>query len=144
MTGENTLEAGSTATRPMTFVYDRLATANKVILQLRLETCAEYAQAQGWEIGGWFVDEGDDALTADRRPAFDAMCNTIRAAGADVPRVCLVYDWHRLSCDQEACGLLTRRLLQLGAQVQTCFGEQRRPDGTWVQQARPATAPTIA
>jgi hypothetical protein len=72
------------------------------------------------------------------------MCNTIRAADADTPRVCLVYDWHRLSCDQEACGLLTRRVLRLGARVETCFGEQRRPDGTWVQRARPATAPTTA
>jgi DNA invertase Pin-like site-specific DNA recombinase len=139
-----TFRTDSSASPPLAFVYDRRATVNKVILQLRLETCAQYAEAQGWQIGGWFVDEGDDALTADRRPAFDAMCNTIRAADIDTPRVCLVYDWHRFSCDQQACGLLTHRVLRLGARVETCFGEQRRPDGTWVQRARPATAPTTA
>jgi DNA invertase Pin-like site-specific DNA recombinase len=80
---------------PLAFVYDRFATANKVILRLRLETCAQYAETQSWQIGGWFVDEGDDALTTDTRPAFDAMCNTIRAAYADTPRVCLVYDCQR-------------------------------------------------
>jgi DNA invertase Pin-like site-specific DNA recombinase len=130
--------------KPLAFVYDRLVTTNKVILQLRLEACAQYVEKQGWEVGGWFVDEGDDALTTDRRPAFDAMCNTIRAAGADVPRVVLVHDWDRFSRDREACGLLTRRLLQLGVRIETCFGEQRRPDGTYVQRARPTTAPTIA
>ncbi|MBV9026569.1 MAG: recombinase family protein [Streptomycetaceae bacterium] len=129
---------------PLAFIYDRLATVNRVILQLRLETCAQYAGAQGWQIGGWFVDEGDDALTTDRRPAFDAMCNTIRAAGVDAPRVCLLHDWDRLSRDKETCGLLTGRVLRLGARVETCFGEQRRPDGIWVQRARPATTPTIA
>jgi DNA invertase Pin-like site-specific DNA recombinase len=129
---------------PLAYIYDRVATTNRVVLQLRLEACAQYADAQGWEIGGWFVDEGDDALTTDKRPSFDAMCNTIRAASVDTERVCLVNDWDRLSRDQEALGLFTRQVLQLGARVETCFGEQRRPDGTWVQRARPTTAPVTA
>ncbi|MCQ4081757.1 recombinase family protein [Streptomyces sp. RB6PN25] len=134
-----------TAEQPaLAYVYDRHATANTVVLRLRLQVCAQYAEAQGWMIGGWFVDEGDDALTNDRRPAFEAMLNTIRVAGVDTPRVCLAYDWDRLSRDQEARGLLTRRVLHLGAWVETCCGEQRRPDGTWVQRARLTTAPITA
>lgn len=126
------------------YVYDRHATASTVVLQLRLEACAQYADAHGWQIGGWFVDEGDDALTNDKRPAFEAMLNTLHAAGVDTPRVCLVNDWDRLSRDQEARGLLTRRVLHLGAWVETCRGEQRRPDGTWVQRARLTSAPITA
>jgi DNA invertase Pin-like site-specific DNA recombinase len=126
--------------RPLAFIYDRHATANKVMLQLRLEACAQYAEAQGWQIGGWFVDEGDDALTTDKRPAFEAMLNTVRAASIDVPRVCLVHDWDRLSHDQESRRLLTRRVLHLGTWVETCHGEQHRLDGTWVQRARFTTA----
>lgn len=129
---------------PLAFVYDRHATLAREILRLRLEVCAEYANGQGWAIAGWFVDEGDDALTNDRRPAFKAMCNAIGSAGADVPRVCLVNDWDRLSRDLEARGLLTRRVLRLGGWVETCFGEKRQPDGTWIQRARLTQAPITA
>jgi DNA invertase Pin-like site-specific DNA recombinase len=128
---------------PVAFIYDRHATANKVVLQLRLEACTQYVEAQGWQIGGWFLDTGDDALTDHRRPAFDAMLNILRSAGADTPRVVLIHDWDRLSRDQEALGLFTRRILQLGTRVETCRGEQRRPDGRYTQVGR-LTGPITA
>ncbi|MGW7007605.1 recombinase family protein [Streptomyces sp. NPDC054933] len=129
---------------PLVFIYDRHATLHREVLLLRLEVCATYADQQGWTIGGWFLDEGDDALTNDKRPAFESMLNTVRAAGADAPRVCLVHDWHRLSRDDEARGLLTRRVLHLGGWVETSLGERRQPDGTWVQRARLNGAPITA
>jgi DNA invertase Pin-like site-specific DNA recombinase len=123
-------------TKPLALIYDRHATANKVVLQLRLETCTQYAEAKGWQIGGWFLDTGDDALTDHQRPAFDAMLNTVRSASADIPRVVLIHDWDRLSRDQKALDLFTRRVLQLGASVETCRGEQRTPDGRYTQVGR--------
>jgi DNA invertase Pin-like site-specific DNA recombinase len=115
----------------LAFVYDRHATKNTVVLDLRLAHCARYAEAKGWTIGGWFLDHGTDALTNDHRPAFATMLNAVRNAGADIPRVVLVHDWYRFSRDDEARGLLTRRIIHLGANVETCDGEQRRADGTY-------------
>jgi hypothetical protein len=73
------------------------------------------------------LDTGDDALSNDKRPAFDAMLNTLRSAGAEIPRVVLVHDWDRLTRDREACGLFTRRVLQYGGWVETCRGEKAHP-----------------
>ncbi|WP_269857940.1 recombinase family protein [Streptomyces sp. RPT161] len=121
----------------LVFVYDRHATLARDMLLMRLETCAEYAEKKGWRIAGWWVDQGDDALTNDKRPAFGLMLNTIRAAGTDVPRVVLVHDWHRFSRDDAARGLFTRKVLHLGGWVETCQGEKRLPDGTYVQRPCP-------
>jgi DNA invertase Pin-like site-specific DNA recombinase len=118
---------------PVAFIYDRHAIANRAVLQLRLEACAQYADAQGWGIGGWFLDIGDDALTNDKRPSFDAMLNTLRSAGSDTAQVVLVHDWVRLSRDRKACGLFTRRVLQSGGWVETCRGDKRTPDGRYTQ-----------
>lgn len=128
----------------LAFVYDRLATTNTVILELRLQKCAQYAEAKGWTIGGWFLDEGTDALTNDHRPAFDHLLNAVRNAGADVPRVVLVHDWTRFSRDEDARGLFTRRIIHLGASAETCDGEHRRTDGTYNTPARPTDAPLTA
>jgi DNA invertase Pin-like site-specific DNA recombinase len=126
----------------LAFVYDRHATLAREMLRLRLELCAEYAEKQGWAIGGWFVDEGDDALTCDRRPAFATMLNAVRNAGADVPRVVLVHDWYRFSRDNDARSQLTRRIIHLGATVETCNGQQRRADGTYATPGGQLTAPS--
>ncbi|MEU6173961.1 recombinase family protein [Streptantibioticus parmotrematis] len=129
---------------PVAYVYDRHATRAIGMLNARMDACTIYMEAKGWRGGGRWLDVGDDALSDDRRPAYDALLRTVHAAGSDVRRVVLVHDWDRLSRDPAACGLLTRRVLTLGAWVETTFGEQRRPDGTLVQRARLNHAPITA
>ncbi len=111
----------------LAFIYDRQATRNPLTLELRLRACAEYVDRQGWGYGGWFVDRGDNALALDRRPALDHLCNTMRAAGADKQRVCLVFNWERFAYDPAVRALLTRRVFALGGWVETCQGERRTP-----------------
>jgi DNA invertase Pin-like site-specific DNA recombinase len=122
---------------PLVFIYDRHATANKVILQLRLEACAQYAEARGWEIGGWFLDTGDDALTDHRRPSFEAMLNTCRSADAEIPRVVLVHDWDRLTRDGWQRRIFARRVTLAGGWVETIAGESTKDD----QRGRLTSAP---
>ncbi|MEU1624294.1 recombinase family protein [Streptomyces sp. NPDC020096] len=129
---------------PLAFIYDRNATANKGALQIRLAACARYAAGNKFEIGGWFLDTGDEALTNDHRPAFEALLNTLRAAATGRPCVCLVYDWERISREEAACGLFTGKVLQRGGWVETCFGEKRTPDGRYVQVGRLSSAPITA
>ncbi|MEU6172106.1 recombinase family protein [Streptantibioticus parmotrematis] len=126
---------------PIVFVYDRHATTATGMLQARMDACTAYLETKGWTGGGRWLDVGDDALSDDRRPAFDAMLRTIEAAGTGVARVVLVPDRDRLSRNPAACGLLTRRVLLLGAWVETTLGEQRRPDQTWIERARLNHAP---
>ncbi|AEW99203.1 recombinase family protein [Streptantibioticus cattleyicolor] len=111
------------------FVYDRYFTGPRDILRQRAQTCAAYADKQGWEIGGWFVDTGDAALLLNQRPNFERLMRAIAAADRGRPRVCLVLDWDRISNDRAKRGILVRRLLGLGARVETCFGERILPDG---------------
>ncbi|AEW96095.1 MULTISPECIES: recombinase family protein [Streptomycetaceae] len=112
----------------LAFVYDRCCTSDTTELERRLKACGEYVVAQGWGFGGWWRDTGDQALVNDHRPAFDTLLRTMRAAEG-CQRVCLVYDWHRLSHDLGKRTILVRRLLGLGATVETCFGERMTPDG---------------
>ncbi|MGW7001268.1 recombinase family protein [Streptomyces sp. NPDC054933] len=121
----------------LAFIYDRQATKNPLTLEVRLKACADYVDRQGWGYGGWFVDRGDAALALDRRPALDHLCNTMRAAGADKHRVCLVFNWERFAYDVEVRGLLTRRVLTLGGWVETCQGEKRTPDGKYIPTGHP-------
>ncbi|MCQ4041617.1 recombinase family protein [Streptantibioticus rubrisoli] len=127
---------------PLAFIYDRCATKSTAELERRLEACGEYVTAHGWGFGGWWRDNGDYALTNDRRPAFDTLLRTMRAAGND-PRVCLVYDWDRLSRDTRVRRVMTRRVLLLGGWVETCRGEKRTPDGKHVPPGYLTSAPVI-
>ncbi len=126
------------------FIYDRHATQNTVILDLRLKACARYVSDHSWGFGGWWVDNGDYALTDDRRPAFDALLRTMQAADRTQPRVCLVHDWSRLSRDMKARGLLTRRVLLLGGGVETCSGEKREPGDGIQHTGRLTSGPITA
>ncbi|MEU1626665.1 recombinase family protein [Streptomyces sp. NPDC020096] len=128
--------------RPLAFIYDRCTTNDTTELERRLKACAEYVTAQGWGFGGWWRDNGDYALTNDRRPAFDTLLRTMRAAGTG-PRVCLVYSWERLSRDMQARGLMTRRVLLLDGWVETCDGEKRTPGGEDSQKGRLTRAPML-
>ncbi|PWI44382.1 hypothetical protein CK485_09485 [Streptomyces sp. ICBB 8177] len=128
----------------LAFVYDRHATIATGMLRARMDACTAYMGVKGWDGGGRWLDVGDDALSDDRRPAFDAMLRTVHAAGGAVQRVVLVHDWDRLSRDGHACGLLTRRVLLLGAWVETTLGERVRAEVPWTERARRNHAPTTA
>lgn len=128
------------AAPPLAYVYDRCVTPNPAMLELRLATCAEYVTEQGWEWGGQWVDKGDDALTSDRRPAFDALVCSMQSTPA-VPRVCLVYDWGRLSHSREQQRAFARRVLVAGGWLATIGGETTRIDA--IPDGRLTTAPQV-
>jgi len=116
----------------LAYVYDRCATSNQSMLDLRLIACTEHLVERGWDPAGQFVDHGDDALTHDSRPAFDKMLRAMtEAAGRE--RVCLVYDWGRLSHDVDHRQEFTHAALGAGAWLTTVDGEAVRlgavPDG---------------
>jgi hypothetical protein len=117
----------TTDQKPLAFIYDRHATENTTVLEMRLKACAKYVSANGWGFGGWWVDKGDDALTDDRRPAFDILLRTLQATGSNHPRVCLVHNWERLSRDYEARRTFARRILLVGGWVETTSGETTKP-----------------
>ncbi|WP_269859575.1 recombinase family protein [Streptomyces sp. RPT161] len=110
----------------MAFIYDRCATQNTFVLELRLRECAKYTSEHGWGFGGWWVDEGDDALTDDHRPGFDGLERAVRQAG-DRPKVCLVFDWARLSNDDWNRRIFARRVMLAGGWVETVRGETTKP-----------------
>ncbi|GAA1924892.1 recombinase family protein [Streptantibioticus ferralitis] len=132
-----------TATQPVAFVYDRRAMSQRELLEARLRACARYISAQGWGFGGWWVDEGEHALT-DHRPEFDRLLTAVREAECDRPRVCLIYGWNRLAHSNEIRGVMTRRVLLLGGWVETCQGEKRTPDGRYTQVGRLTSGPITA
>ncbi len=134
----------TTEQTPLAFIYDRHVTQTEVILELRLKACARYVSEHGWGFGGWWIDKGDCALTDDHRPAYDTLLRTMQAADASRPRVCLIYDWARLSRDMKARGLLTRRVLLLGGWVETCSGERRAPGDSGRSPGRLTSGPITA
>ncbi|MFG3287239.1 recombinase family protein [Streptomyces sp. NPDC048179] len=115
----------------LAYVYDRCATTNTAMLELRLAACVEHLVERGWGPAGQFIDRGDDALT-NKRPAFDDM---LRAMTEDAgrERVCLVYDWGRLSHDRDHQQEFTHSVLGAGGWLATVAGESVRvgivPDG---------------
>ncbi|MGW1157759.1 recombinase family protein [Streptomyces sp. NPDC002519] len=117
---------------PLAYIYDRCATSNTAVLSLRLAALGEYVQERGWHLGGTFVDHGDDALTSDRRPEFESLVCTIREA-PDSDRVCLLYDWGRLSHDVDHRQEFVHRVLGAGGWLANLSGETVRvnavPDG---------------
>ncbi|GAA1909344.1 recombinase family protein [Streptantibioticus ferralitis] len=131
-----------TADQPLAFIYDRRATSHRELLEARLKACAKYTSAQGWGFGGWWVDEGEEALT-DRRPAFDLLLHAMQDAGSDRPRVCLIFGWGRLSHNERIRGVMMRRVLLSGGWVETCQGEKRTADGQWIPTGRLTSAPML-
>ncbi|MBC2869790.1 hypothetical protein [Streptomyces mexicanus] len=111
------------AAPPLAYIYDRCATANLAMLEMRLSLVDEYVTERGWCSGGRFIDYGDDALTNDRRPQFDALVREMEAAPARADRLCLLYDWGRLSHDSEHRQVFARRVLVAGGRLETIEGE---------------------
>ncbi|AEW97417.1 MULTISPECIES: recombinase family protein [Streptomycetaceae] len=126
---------------PLAFVYDRHLAGNKALLTMRARTCAAYADDQGWDVGGWFVDTGDAALLLNQRPNFERLMRAIAAADKERVRVCLVLDWDRISNDRAKRDILVRRLVGLGARVETCFGERVTPDDHRKSVSNPTGVP---
>ncbi|MFJ5841882.1 hypothetical protein ACIQGO_34940 [Streptomyces shenzhenensis] len=110
------------AAPPLAYIYDRCATDNRVVLDLRLHALGEYVKERGWGWGGSWVDEGDRALISDDRPAFDTLVRSMEASlGRE--RVCLVYDWGRLCHDRIHRQVFARRILLAGGWLSTISGD---------------------
>jgi DNA invertase Pin-like site-specific DNA recombinase len=110
------MTAQDTPTEVVAFIYDRHTTPYPTGLRDRLETCSRYALARGWEIGGWHLDKGNDALTHDRRPALDAAVLAMqRTQGAR--RVLLVASYDRLHNNPNVQEMLTNRIRAAGGEV---------------------------
>jgi DNA invertase Pin-like site-specific DNA recombinase len=105
-----------TPTQVVAFIYDRHVTPYPEGLRARLEACSGYALARGWEIGGWHIDKGDDALTPGRRPALDAALLAMeRTEGTR--RVLLIASLDRLHNNPVHQGRLTARVEVAGGEV---------------------------
>ncbi|MBV9023933.1 MAG: recombinase family protein [Streptomycetaceae bacterium] len=116
-------------TPPLAFIYDRHATPTKAIMLLRVGACREYAEEQGWEIAGEWVDDGDNALTDDNRPQFDLMLAELlgtHRGGRTV--VCVVTDWDRLSRDSWNRLIFARKVALAGGWIETIVGETTKPE----------------
>ena len=124
----------------LAFIYDRCVTSNPALLDLRLIACTEHLAERGWDGGGRFVDFGDNALSNAARPAFDDMLRAMTQA-ADRERVCLVYDWGRLSHDATHRQEFTHAVLGAGAWLATVDGEAVRMGG--VPDGRLTGAPQV-
>ncbi|MFE5037133.1 recombinase family protein [Streptomyces sp. NPDC056683] len=126
-------------TAVLAYVYDRCATTNTAMLDLRLAACVEHLVERGWEPAGQFIDRGDDALT-NNRPAFDGMLRAMtKAAGRE--RVCLVFDWGRLSHDPDHRQEFTHAALGAGAWLAAVDGDSVRLGA--VRDGRLTNAPQV-
>jgi len=115
------------ASPPLAYVYDRCATANLAMLEMRLSAIDEYVTERGWSLADRYVDYGDDALTnPDRRPQFDALIREMGEAPSRAERLCLLYDWGRLSHAAEHRQVFARRVLMAGGRLETIEGEAVR------------------
>ncbi|RDG37289.1 recombinase family protein [Streptomyces corynorhini] len=108
---------------PIVFIYDRHpGRRGRVILNLRLEGCQNWAAAKQWEITGRWVDLGDDALTDDQRPAFAELLAYMADLPGDRTKICLVHHWERLTRHGDRADY-QRRVRGAGGYIATTFGE---------------------
>lgn len=122
----NRARSGSAAV-PLAFIYDRHATPQRALLDLRVEACREYAADAGYEVAGVWVDEGDDALQGTTRPQFDALLEELAAAAATGRRAfCLVNGWDRLA-HAEGSTAFQNRIQARGGWTVTALGEDDLP-----------------
>ncbi|MFJ3339376.1 recombinase family protein [Streptomyces sp. NPDC086766] len=126
---------------PKAYIYDRCVTDSRATLELRLAALGEYVTERGWQDGGRFVDYGDDALTSDARPQFDELLHAVHEASGE-DRVCLVFDWGRLSHDADHRQDFARRVLGAGAWLATVGGDSIRLSA--VSTGRLTDGPVIA
>ncbi|GCD45165.1 recombinase family protein [Streptomyces paromomycinus] len=115
------------ATPPLAFVYDRCATRSHAMLELRLAGCRAYAERQGWEVAGWWVDFGDAALGGER-PELGALVGALGRQVVVRRAFCLVHHWNRFAHDAEGRLALQRRVAEAGGYSATTFGESDESD----------------
>jgi len=115
-------QAAATPADAVVYVYDRHTTPNADALRRRLEACSAYARDQGWDIGGWWVDKGDDALSSDTRPALDMLLRTMGDARDGTPRMLLIYDWDRLHSSSTVQAKYRYHVAEAGGVTVTTFG----------------------
>lgn len=106
------------------FIYDRHVTTSTVILDIRLDRCRAYAESNGWEIAGTWLDVGDDAL-GNHRPQFDGLCAAMSLEPG--PVVCLVDGWDRFTRDASQSAVMRHRVGQAGGHCVTAGGESDAP-----------------
>lgn len=117
--------------RMRAFLYDRHATTITAALDIRLDRCRAYAEQQGWQIAGIWIDLGDHAL-ADARPQFSALCRVMAATPG--PVVCLVHDFDRLNRAAGHRAVMRRRIATAGGCCAAASGDPDLVD----RLARPA------
>ncbi|MFI2029126.1 recombinase family protein [Streptomyces buecherae] len=108
----------------LAFIYDREVTSHDERLTERLAACRAYADRMGWHVAGAWVDRGDTALHAGRRPLWRGMVAAMEdRAGGDGRVVCLVADWGRISHDPADSVDLRQMVSRAGGVVVTVTGE---------------------
>lgn len=113
---------------PLAFIYDRRLTPTLGILQLRLETCREYATEMRWDIAGEWIDTDEHAMSDDNRPQFDSMIAAMRAAAnAGRSVICLLNEWDRLTRDAHRQAAFRHHVALAGGYTATQLGEDDRP-----------------
>ncbi|MFH8346157.1 recombinase family protein [Streptomyces sp. NPDC018045] len=109
-------------TPPLAFIYDRNATRSRAMLEMRISGCRTYAERQGWEVAGWWVDFGDEALGKER-PELGALVGVLVRMVVVRRAFCLVHHWNRFAHDIEGRHALQRRVARVGGYSATTFGE---------------------
>ncbi|OKH97787.1 hypothetical protein A6A06_31980 [Streptomyces sp. CB02923] len=109
-------------TPPLAFVYDRNVTRSRGMLEMRVAGCRAYAERQGWEVAGWWVDFGDAALGGER-PELGALIGVLGRVVVVRRAFCLVHHWNRFAHDVEGRLALQRRVARVGGYSATTFGE---------------------
>jgi Resolvase, N terminal domain len=123
---------------PLAFIYDRRFTPSRGVLQIRLETCREYAAEMGWAVAGEWVDVDQAALSDDHRPQLDAMTKAMREQAAEGRTVvCLLATWDRLSRSGLRLAAFRFHVAQAGGYTATADGEDDRLNAQSGRELRP-------
>lgn len=105
---------------PMAFIYDRHTTDDRGALERRLKACVTFARNAEWDIAGYYIDNGPNALSDSCRPALDRALYVMSAQPRDDRElVLLVHDWERISRDLLRQGTIIRLARLSGGRTQT-------------------------
>lgn len=107
----------------LAFIYDRETTSDTGRMMERVAACHAYVERMGWRLRGLWMDTGDDALHAHRRPQWRAMVAEMEGQPTGAKLVCLVADWGRVSHDPHDSVDLRQMVSRAGGVVATVTGE---------------------